>query len=451
MRTERRSEREPARQLLSQWEAQRAERPQLPTSPLVSLSVTDAPLSVLLQELARQTSHPLAAAERYGSRPVTLHAKEQSLDDVLQVLARQLGGQVVRVGRFHVIADSTGDDYVLGVFRVRRLDQEQLRTLLSIGRGEQGRGNLVTPDGLVVIVDRLPALRRYIEAFEQIERIESATWAVQFYVVRLSDAHVRDLGFDVTPAVDLGAAAAAASASPLLTTATAAASLRATLRAVASDTRSDLVADPFYLLTDGETGETHSGDRVFFQDTQSEPSPGGPVSRTSLRPIDVGLSLVVTVRELSDDRCRLVVDLEQSRLADSSDNRPRIERESVLTTVDLVSGGTYLVAHRKEAENVMQDGTWLTLGSRRQRMRRTLQVWCSAYRIAVGQPSLGPVSLHPEPAAAAGEDEGDRIPAEAAGGGVTPPPPNPEPVVPGEFTVKDLPPLWGPGEEGMFP
>lgn len=243
---------------------------------------------------------------------------------------------------------------------------------------------VVTADGLVIVLDRVDLVRQLFEVLAKVEQVESATWAIQLHVVRLTDDVLADLGLDVTPAVELGAAAVFSSGMDVTSSLNSLASVKAVLRAAATDRRASILADPFFLLTDGEKVDFRQGGEIAFRNQVLTPGAGGPLQTQVVERMTVGSSYEIVCRELSDDRARLRLRIERAKLDGFRDGVPQRMVDSSNHVVDLVTGGTYLIAHYVEGETEDLTGTWLRWGTTKRRTTTSVQVWVSAYRVAVG-------------------------------------------------------------------
>lgn len=316
---------------------------------------------------------------------MTVRLDSMPIEDALDVIARQAGVYVRKVGVAYVLGDVTSRDSVYAVTRFRRLTSEEIGQVLTGSDIKM----VSSRDGLLMLHAHFDEVRQVLEVLAQLDSIESATWAVQFYLIRVDDQFLHDFGLDVTPAVDLGAAAAASAGGlvPAFSNgATAGVSLEAVLRAATTDSRSEVLADPFVLVTDGETATVHVGQVVPYRTTNITQSPGGPLQTQRVQRIEVGSRVEVACRELSDDRARLTAKVERSQVVSYQDNLPVIDQELGEYVVDVTSGGTYLVGHFKETADDRTYSTWLKLGSKTKRTGRVVQVWATAHRIAVGSP-----------------------------------------------------------------
>ncbi len=341
-------------------------------------------LATVAAEISRQSGVNVVIDELYASSPVTF-AGEAPLGELLELLSRQVGATRLSVGRSVMIGEPRDSDRVVFVGRVPRLSREELVALLVRVGGTAVEGS-VADDGLVVLIDTLDKVRSLEAAVAGIALAGSATWAVQLVILKISDEDVRSLGIDAVPAVELGvsAASAAGSLSQAASGAMALASLTAKLRASGSRSRSSVVAEPFFLITDGSVGRYRVGGNEPYRVDVVTPGAVGVV-RGEVRTVPTGRTIEVSAREVSRDVVRLRIVLEDSRVTGVRDDIPITAVDSSEMLVDVSSGGAYLVHHSVETAERSSWGQLLAWGADVGSSRVYSQVWVRAFRVAVGR------------------------------------------------------------------
>lgn len=275
------------------------------------------------------------------------------------------------------------------VGRIRRVSSADAQQLIAAVASGTQRGTFIGADGVFVVSDRVEVLRRIGEALEQLEAMGSSCWAVQLYVVSLTDDMERDLGLDVAPKVNLAAVMAGASGglSAPAGGASAVTSLDVTLRAVAKNERGSLLADPLLLLVDGVEGKLTRGREVPVKTATVTQSTGTTVSQQGIQTIFSGMEWTATIKEVDDTLGRLKLRLTMGDLDGVNDGLPIVRNEVVETQVDVVAGGVYLLASLKRQQDLESKGTWLSMGRSRRRADSTLQVWARVMRVATDPPA----------------------------------------------------------------
>lgn len=357
----------------------------------MTLSADGMPLAAFLRYLSDQGGVSVVAEEGFDTAPVTIDARDQPVSAVLGAVARRLGVQLTRSGSLYFLGALRPEDRGVLVRKVTRLGGPELAQAVTVLLSEFGRATAY-PDGLVVVGDRVEVLQRVTELLDSIESAPSESWAVQLHVVSITRSEASDLGLDVVPELEIAARFAAASGtlltpgSPTGTGATLAGGLTAILRAERERRGVRMVADPLFVLVDGEEGTFRNGERVPVP--RRTVSPEGTVTTLEFQYEQTGLDLRVTLRDLGAGRAMATVDVELSDIVGFIENAPRVRNQQFHTQAVLATGGVYLLgALRRDDEN---HGTLGVLGTRKTKAdsEQVVQVWARAYRI--GGPVLPP-------------------------------------------------------------
>ncbi len=280
------------------------------------------------------------------------------MEETLSAIARQCGAQVTRNGRIYVLGQLRPEDRGSYVKRIRRLDESGLRTIVSQSLSDVGQVTAFD-DGLVVVSDTVEVLTRVADMLEQVEAADAVTWCVQLHVVQLTRRDIRDLGLDVVPALEVAATLGDASSGKLLSLETdLTASLKGVLQFVNEKGTGGIVAEPMFLLVDGQEAQLNRTRRVPYE-TSVIAGQTGAVSRSFVFQ-EVGLKFRVKLRELNWQTARATMfiglgDIESA----GTEGRPPITREQDLTlSADMRSGGVYLVGALRDGnmENSQKGG-----------------------------------------------------------------------------------------------
>ncbi|GAB4544984.1 MAG: hypothetical protein Tsb0013_02510 [Phycisphaerales bacterium] len=214
------------------------------------------------------------------------------------------------------------------------------------------------------------------------------TWVVQLHVITLSTSDVRELGLDITPAIDLSALLAASSGTPTPDTSYAAiASLGAVLRAARESSTSSVIAEPLLLVRDGDTARVSSGrtDPVPLRTV----SPEGTVQTERFEFIESGFSLDLSIREVQVDSAVISVLVSIDEVIGDVDGVPIRSGFELTAGGAVVSGGVYLIGSlQRDATSTSTTGIFQS-STRDTKDSTVVQVWARCYRIA------GPVQRQP--------------------------------------------------------
>lgn len=353
----------------------------------VTISAQQMPLVQFCRWLSNEAGVSIVVEQRLDSQLLTVDVVDQTVSETLNVVARRLGVEVTQAGRLYFVGQLKPEDRGVLVRRVRRLSDEQLRNCLSVLRSDNGDA-VAFPDGLVVVADRVEVLARVDDLLSQVEAADSATWVLQLHLVSLEDAALRDLGFDAVPALEVSATFAAASSTGITAAPLGLGSLRggldSILRSAHEDRRVQVVAQPMFLLGDGETSEHVRGQRVPIP--KRAVSDQGTVTTQGFEYVQTGLVCKVSLREVRAESARLSLDVSMSDVVRLVENAPITREDRYTTTAEVQSGGVYLVGSL-----VRQSDNDKTLGGFQRRYAQdrsdtVLQVWAQAFR--VGQPLM---------------------------------------------------------------
>lgn len=358
----------------------------------LSFTVTGIPLGELCQWLAAEYGLSVVIQSGAETTPVTVTVEDVELSTVLELVARSVNLHLSKSGGAFFVGNLRPEDAGVLVMRARRLSQTELGQVLQAMGGGGQNSRFVATDGLVVVVDQVQVLRRVSEMLAEIEQTESVTWAVQLFVVTMSESAVKELGLDVEPSVNLAAAFAAVSGNAAVAAGealSAAGSLQASLRAVATNERGKMLADPLLLLVDGQPGLVERVRRYPVRVATIQTGGGSTVQQAAIQEITAGLLCNVTCRELDPVNARLTVKLSASDFEGMAEGLPIVREDRIDVTSDVVSGGVYLVASVEREDDRRSLSTWLKPGERRSTAFGVLQVWASVVRIG-GPPRATP-------------------------------------------------------------
>jgi hypothetical protein len=349
----------------------------------VTFQATDAPLRAVLGHLSREFQVSIIAGQNLDGQLISLDLSDVSLSQALSLIGRRLGVEVVSEGRLYFLGDLKPEDRGLLVRRIRRLDDSQITTAVTSLLSGDGRA-MASVDGLVIVADREPVLRRVHELIETIENVETVTWVVQLYLTRGVVDRIRDAGIDVLPAAELGVTlATAAEGVPEFVLPQAGsrvdASMSALLRAEFMDSAGRGMASPVIVVGDGEESQIRDGRTIPIVLRTASPNTGTVTSEVEL--IKVGTTIAVKCREIGDDRGRLLVDLELSEVEQIVEGVPYTREASGTFAADVVSGQIYLLGRLEALEGSTSRRRWLAMGFTERESKRDLEIWARVFRV----------------------------------------------------------------------
>lgn len=352
------------------------------TGKRISIAAADQTAWDLVSHLSRETGRTIVLDQRLLAQRVALNVWNEDARVVAGLVARSLGVQLVERDGVWIIGAQEPGDLAVMVRTVRGRTGDEIeraaRTVINMD------GHVAAyPDGLLVVVDSAEAVARCAALLDRMEAARRPQWAVQLYLVTLSQRDVIDLGLDVTPAVDLAVAQAAGSAAGIPATQLQA-SLRAVLRAAQERSTVSITAQPLFLLLDGEEAKFNRGTQILIPRTMTRfPDGGGQERTTDFEPVDTGTIVRVKIREVAADAVRLETHIELSDVVEvNSEGIPRTDRRSWSGPCVVTSGGTYLLTSIEIGQRRRGRGTLLHLGRMDDDSQEVLQVWCRCEAVA---------------------------------------------------------------------
>ncbi|WP_432797752.1 hypothetical protein [Poriferisphaera sp. WC338] len=260
-----------------------------------------------------------------------------------------------------------------------RLDRGELTQSIQLLLSTNGKA-AAFQDGLVVVSDKVQVIDRVSNMLDSVETAPLDTWVMQFYLISYERSLDEQLGVDVQPEVDLSfvlasASAAASSGTSML------GSLQAMLQASRSHRQVHLVAEPLFVLADGQTST--------IRDAKEIPVPKrvvneqGVTTTSGFDLIPVGLTVTSTVRDMGEMRALADVSIELSALLGFVESEAPIKQtQSYTTKLVMQSGGVYLIGELQQTRETQQVDNILQSVKTEKGENSVVQVWARLYKIA---------------------------------------------------------------------
>jgi hypothetical protein len=348
----------------------------------LSVSAAAMPVPEFFRYVATQADVSVVWDESLDAKLVSLELTDVPLPELFGMVARRLGVQIGRVGSTWYVGTLRGEDRGFMVRKVRRLPEDGLKAAVQVMLSDAGK--LATyADGLLVCGDRVEVLQRIASLLDSVESVGAESWVVQLYLLSVSKEASSELGLDIKPLADVSYTFAAKS----LVSPAAAAELSAALSGAlkASSKRQDVrvVAQPLFLLIDGESSSFSSGASIPVP--KKAVSNQGTITTQSYEMVNTGLAATVSIREMSAAvvRCRVKVDLGQ--VTGFVESAPIQAKDSFETVSVLAAGGVYLLGALDRSETSKDSsGPLPQLQGVRSRSDKAnqIQIWARLYRIA---------------------------------------------------------------------
>lgn len=229
----------------------------------------------------------------------------------------------------------------------------------------------VSADGLVVVGDKVEVLGRVAEAVAAIRKQVRSRWLVQLHILDVSASDVRSLGVE-------GQATLTASASSRGSGAVSGVADLA-LKSLRDASTSRVLSEPLCLVNEGLPYTFSSGESFSLVEQTTIPGVTGAIT-TGQKLQQAGFDLSITVRSLGDGNAVLTATVKDQVVIGTAD-RPRLRGYSLGSTLDVVSGETYLIGSAVRSEVGATSKWGLSFGSGSTAGRRVVQVYARVYRV----------------------------------------------------------------------
>ncbi len=346
---------------------------------LLTLSCQDISLKMFLRWLSNESGVSVVCESDLDEKPVSVEVQDQTVSDILGVVARRLSVQVTKTGNLYFLGTLQPEDRGVLVRVVKRMRADDLQQAITSLLSQHGRA-VAYNDGLVVIGDTVEVLRRVSEMLDGIDSAPSNSWVVQMYIVDLRDELSETFGVDFTLDSELALNLAE---STKLSNSYAAANgiLNAILKAEREKANINMIARPMFVLMDGGNAQFSSGERVPVP--KKVVSDNGTVSTSGFEYIQTGLDFSCSVRESTIDTCKLGVSITISSVVGYVENSaPITNSQDFTTTAYIKTGGVYLLGSVKKATRSFTDSGILNILKSQSDLKGTVQIWVKSYRIS---------------------------------------------------------------------
>lgn len=361
---------DPFRKLYTARVAQRSgQGGKVEKSPLITLSCYQMPLSLFCRILSDKYKVGMVYSEQLGPKTITAEFKDTDFQSVLNVVSRQLGVDIVRVGNTYFVGTLRPQDRGILVRRVLGYDVDSLRSIVNAMISQQGKSSVMS-NSVVVATDHESVIRRIAEMLDYLDTVESDTWIVQLCFVLLRKDALLQAGFDVTSS---GTISYNISENSL--------DLKdfkidGLLNLASSSSFADIYASPMLLVRDGSTGKWQDGQRVPIP--RKTVSSEGTVTTNGYDYVDAGFMVDATVKQ-SRIGGRLTLKIEMSDIKSYVEEAPVTTQSVYNIDVDLIPNKLYLLGELTQFKVLDQQQNIFNLST--DRGKTVLQVWGQLYRI----------------------------------------------------------------------
>jgi type II secretory pathway component GspD/PulD (secretin) len=335
----------------------------------LTISAVGMPLSKFCRVLSDKTSIGIVYNQSLASSAVTGEFKISNIGEVLNVIARQLNTECLRVGETYFLGKIKKEDRGILVKKVRGFSPDELSQCIKTLLSDVGKVQ-VFQSGTVCVSDREHVLTRVSQMCEAIEAGFAGSWIVQLYFVVVRKDALVEAGFDMQSSGKLSydISNSTISVEDL--------KLDGLFNLISRSNYADMYASPMLLLRDGVKGTWRDGERIPIP--KKVVSQYGVVETQGFEYIDTGLNIDSTIRE-SKSGAVLNIKVSLSDVKGYVEYAPITSQCEFTAECELKQNKVYLIGEISRYKVLDTQKKILNLGT--DRGKSTVQVWGCVYRI----------------------------------------------------------------------
>lgn len=355
-----------------------------PDLPSLTLSAHLMPFSVFSRVLSDTFNIGLVFSEKLFKKTITAEFKSTSLDDVLNVVSRQLNTDVVHVGNTYFVGKLRPEDRGILVRKMIGYTNKELQQAVKSSLSQHGR-LAVIGSGIVTAVDQPSVLSRVSDLLDSLDRFDNPVWIVQLaFLIIQRDAlieagakiatsgtisyNVQDNQFQLK---DLN--------------------IDGIVNTALNSSFADVHSSPMLLVREGAKSVWKFGKRVPIP--KKSTSNYGVVTVTGYDYIDVGFTVSAQVQP-SRAGGLLTLEVNKSDIESYVDYAPLTSQNLYQFTVDMAPNRSYLLGELQLYKDLNTVTDVLNFG--KTRGKSIIQLWGQIYRISPGVLQNYPYSFKPK-------------------------------------------------------
>lgn len=335
----------------------------------LTISAQGMPLSSFCRIISDKTFIGIVYNKSLANSSISGEFKISNVGEVLNVIARQLNVECLKVGDTYFLGAIKKEDRGILVKKVRGYSPDELKQCIKTLLSDVGQVQ-VFQSGIIVVSDREHILTRVSSMCKAIESGFAGSWIVQLYFVVVRQDALLEVGFDMQSSGKLSYDIANE------TIAIEDLKLEGLANLISRSSFADMYASPMMLLRDGVQGSWRDGERIPVP--KKVVSQYGVVETQGFEYIDTGLSIDCNIRE---SKFGAVLNLKVSL----SDVKGYVEYAPVTTQCEFKSecelqqNKIYLIGEMSRYKTLDTQKKILNLGT--DRGKSTVQVWAKIFRI----------------------------------------------------------------------
>lgn len=348
----------------------------------ITLSANQMPLAHFCRILSDTFNVGIVYSDTLNSKVVTAEFKNTDIDTVFTVLSRQLSVDLVQIGNTYYLGQLKDEDRGIFIRKVLSHDEENLKNIIESLMSAQGKGKVLS--GRVVLVsDKDFVIRRMIESFDALDKLNSATWVVQLYFLVLRKDALAEGGLSMSTSGTISYNIAESSIDIKDF------KIEGLLSGLLSSSYADLFASPMLVLRDGVNGTWSDGQRVPIP--KRSVSDYGTVTTTGFDYINTGLEVQVNCKE-SKLGASLQLNISLSDIQSYVEGNPVTSQTKVNVDTEVIPNKIYLLSELQRYS--LLDREEKTALFSRNKGKSIIQVWGRVYKINSPVNELKPIMLH---------------------------------------------------------
>ena len=365
----------------------------------ISLSAYMMPLSLFTRILSDKFGVGMVYSETLADKTISGEFKNSDLQSLLNVIARQLQVDIVRVGNTFFIGSLRPEDRGVYVRRVIGYSASELTGIVQALLSQQGKCN-VTSDSVVVVADHETVLRRVAEMVEYLDSVETGSWIVQLYFVSLRKDALIEAGLNTTSSgrISYNLSNSTINLDDF--------KLDGLFSFSMGSSYADVFASPMLLVLDGTSAKWQDGQRIPIP--RKTVSDYGTVTTTGYDYVDTGFIVDLTVKQGRKGAANVNITVSLSDVKGYIEEAPITATSEYRFNAELKPLKMYLVGELSSFKALDTQKEVLMLG--RDQGKTAVQLWAQVYR--VGDPLKTEYPRYKAPTDS-GDDAGATAPPES--------------------------------------
>lgn len=336
----------------------------------LTVSCHKMPFSVFSRVLSDKFEIGVVFSEKLAEKEITAEFKKTDLQSVMNVVARQLDVDVVRVGNTLFIGPLRAEDRGILVRRVYGYSKDSLVSLIGSVLSEKGKSS-VTDLGVIVAVDHESVIRRLAEMLDYLDSMEQPTWILQLCFVILRRDALLEGGLKTTASgtISYNIADSQVDFKDL--------KIDGILNAVSNSSYADLYASPMLLCRDGQKAVWKNGQKVPIP--RKTVSDYGTVTVSGYDYVDVGFNVEVQISDSKKGSGYLQMTISKSDIESYVDEAPVTSQNVYTASLNMIQFKPYLLGELQMFKDMSGQKDIFTLSQ--DKGKSVVQVWGQLYKI----------------------------------------------------------------------